>query len=392
MSDKKQKYTNEIDWTEFQKKYFDALMAFNPSSSFNNNLSANSFWSKAMEDWWKSMKMDSGMENQALFDKVIEQSRNYYFMGEQFSSLIEGLTNLKNKDTSGFINNKFKEFESMFTQPSFDFSWSSFIDDCEFPYDWMKNNVLSNGFDISDLFGGDNSEMKKMREQFLSMPGIGYYGVKQEKIQKLIKLSTIYQDNYSENQTVMTRLNNDALELMRKKILRMSKQGEDFNSMRQIYDLWVESNEKVYADYAYTEEYSDLNGRLVNSQMALKRLSQEMTEDMLSAMNMPTTRAMNDLERRHYELRKKFKFMESELKNLKETINKQSASKDELVIKTKQVSTTRKKTKKKSASSTSKVAKKKSVSRKTAVKKKVAKKKAKRKSSTAKKDVIEIKF
>lgn len=388
MSDKKQK-TDEIDWIEFQKKYLDALMAFNSPSSFsnNNNSFGNSFWNNALEHWWNSLKSGSNIENEALFEKVIEQSRNYYFMGEQFSNLIEGLSALKNKkDISSFINKKFQELEAMLSQTPADFSWSSFVDACEMPYEAMKQNASSNMFGFSNLFESINPEIKKVRDQFLSMPGIGYSREIQDKLQKLLKLGAIYQDTYNEHQSVMTRLNHDALELMRKKILHMTKKGEDFNSMRQIYDLWVESNEKVYADYAFTKEYSELNGRLVNSQMAFKKLSHEVTEDILTAMNMPTTRAMSDLERRHYDLRKKIKSMESELKSLKESINGKN-----IVKETKAVSINKKKTKKKTISSPSKVAEKK-VSKKKVTKKKIAKKKAKKKSRVVKNDVIEIKF
>ena len=390
MSNKKQEKIDEIDWSEFQKKYFDALTAFNSSASFinNNNFSENAFWSDAMGHWWKSIKAGSSMENQSLFEKVIEQSQQYYFMGEQFSSLIEGINDFKNKnkDASNFINKKFKEFEAMLPQNPADFSWSSFFDGNDSLFDLMKKNVSSNdAFDASNLFENVNPEMKKIRDQFLSMPGIGYNRETQEKIQKLIKLSAIYQDNNNEYQSVMAELNHKALELMRKKILRMSQQGEDINSMRQIYNLWIESNEKVYADYAFTKEFSELNGRLVNSQMALKKLSQEMNEDILSAMNMPTTRAMNELERRHYELRKKVKAMESELNNLKEIINAQVGKADNKETKTKPV-LRRSKVKDTSVSNISKTTKKKKVTKKKVTKKKVTKKKVAKKKVTRKKN------
>jgi poly[(R)-3-hydroxyalkanoate] polymerase subunit PhaE len=390
MSDKKQKRTAETNWADYQKKYFDALMAFNPSSSFTNNSNPleNSFWNNAMDHWWSSMKSNPTIENEALFEKVLEQCRNYYFMGEQFSSLIDGISKFKNdkQNISSFINKKFKEIESMLSETSANFSWSSFIDACEMPYDLMKKNASSNAFNFTSLFDNINPEINRIRDQFLSMPGIGYSREIQDKLLKLVKLGAVYQDTYNEHHAVMSRLNNDALELMRKNILRMSKKGEDFNSMRQVYDLWVESNEKVYGDYAFTEEYSDLNGRLVNSQMAFKKLSHEINEDILTAMNMPTSRAMNELERRHYELRKKFKTIESELESLKDIINGKKS-----VAASPSVSTTRKKAKKKVVTNNTKVAEKK-VSKKKVAKKKVAKKKAKKKSSKAKKDVIEIKF
>ncbi len=371
------------NWFELQKNYFDAFKAFNSNSSDRNPLE-NSFWNNAMEHWWKSIKSDSTIEHEALFEKIIKQCQNYSFMGDQFSSLIDGMSGFNNKkDLAGFINKKFQDIESMFTQTPVNFSWSSFVDACEMPYEAMKNNASSNAFGFANLFEGFAPEIKKIRDQFLSIPGLGHSRETQDKLQKLIKLWAIYQDNNNEHQSVMSRLNQEALEMMRKKVLKMSKEGKNFDSMRQIYDLWVESNEKAYGDYAFTKEYADLNGRLVNSQMAFRKLSHEINEDVLTAMNMPTSRAMNELERRNYELGKKVKAMEFELKSLKEMVSSKYKVKEIKPDVIKKKKTTKKKISKKKIVSKPAVA--------TATKKKV-KKKVKKKRRSVKNDVIEIKF
>ncbi len=384
MSNNEKNKTDDLNWSDFQEKYFDALKSFNSADTlFNNNSSANSFWSSAIDQWWTSVKTGENTHNENLFEKIVGQSQNYYFLGEQFSNLINGISSLNNKkDVNSFINKTFEDLQSMFSQKSSGLSWGSLSGAFDMPFAGMKNNTSDGMFDFSNMFDFNNADMKAMRNKLLSMPGIGHSRESQEKIQKLIKLGAIYQDNAIENQEVMTQLSQDALELMRKKILHMNKKGENFESMRQIYDLWVESNEKVYADHAFTNEYSELNGRLVNSQMAFMKLSQEVNEDILTAMNIPTNSTVNELERRHYELRKKVKELESELKAIKEGISKQKPTKSDSVVKTKSVSTTKKKTAKK------KVSKKKIVNKAA----KATKKKVQKKRSPAKKDVIEIKF
>ncbi len=407
MSNNKQKKTDYINWHEYQNKYFDAFKAFNPSAdafkafnpsaSFSDHSAGQSLFNNAMENWWKVMKGGASIDNTALFENILSQCKNYYFMGEHFSSLFEGLEKNKNKDVTSFINEKFKELELFLSYSPTDFSWGSIIDTYEVPYEWMKNNSSENNFNFFALFESINPELKKVRDRFLSMPGLGQHSIKQEKFQKLIKLSINFQENYSKYQTAKSHINHDGLELMRKKVLRMSKKGETFNSIQQIYNLWVESNEKVYAEYAHSQEYADLNGQLVNSQMALKKLSQELNEDMLSALNMPTTRALNELERRHYELRKKVKTMESEIKELKEL--KEVKEVKEVINRQTKVSK-KLNTETKSAQSPNKRAKKKKVTRKKTAKKKVTKKKvvkraakpAKKKSGAVNNDVIEIKF
>lgn len=379
----KNKKTDEVNWADFQKKYFDALMSFNSSSPFLNKSSLdNSFWNAAMDQWWNTLKTNSSADNDNVFEKIVEQSRNYYFLGEQFSNLIDGLSNFKDKKKglTKFINEKFAELQAMMSKTPNQFNWNSFADAFQMPFSGMNNAQANQSFDFANMFDAINPNLKEMRNKFLSMPGVGYSRETQEKIQKLFKLGAIYQDNYAENQTVMAQLNQDALELMRKNILSMSKKGETINSMRQVYDLWVDANETVYADYAFTEEYSELNGRLVNSQMAFMKLSREVNEDILTAMNMPTNSALNELERRHYDLTKKVKALEAEMK-----VMKQPASKGQSVSKAEQSKPSVKKAIKK------KVAKKK-VSKKKTAKKKVSKRQTKKKSRSTKNDVIEIKF
>jgi class III poly(R)-hydroxyalkanoic acid synthase PhaE subunit len=416
MSNDKQKF-DEIDWAELQKKYFEALSSFNTTaSSFNNpNPLGHSFWNNAMEDWWKSMKMHSSTstENQNLFEKVIDQCRNYYFMSEQFSSLIEGISKIKNnkKDVTDFINSKFEELQSMFSKAPGNSDWSKFLNEMnwadfqkryfdldENPFENMQSQLSGNILNFANMYESLNPEMKKIRNQLLSIPNVGQNREIQDKLQKLVKLGTNYQDYNNEHQLVMAALSQEALELMRKKILRMSKKGDEFTSMRQIYDLWIESNEKVYGDYVLTKEYSELNGKLVNSQMAFMKLGHEINEDILTALNLPTTRAMNELERRHYELRKKVKALESEIQALKgNTVKKsnvvkekQATIKDKAVSNKQNVTKKKKVARKKAEKKVAKPSKKKTVRRAA----KAAKKKttARRRSSPVKSDVIEIKF
>ncbi len=344
MSDKFKTPFDGLDWSEMQKKYMDALMAFKSPES-----TMDSVWINAMDDWWKSAKTDMPYESSNIFEKVLDQCRNYYFMSEQFSSLLDGMNGLENdKDRmTEFINKSFKEIESAFSRGKNTFNLNGFLDNFEQPIDLMKSAFSNSTFDPGKILDGVNPDLGKLRDQMLSIPGLGYSRESQDKSNRAIKLWANYQENYQEYQSVMLRLNQEALDLMRDRIISTSKDGESIDSMRQIYDLWIESNEKVYGDYVYTKEYAELNGRLVNSMMAFKKQSHEITEDALSAMHMPTTKSMDELERRHYELRKQVNEMRAEISNLK----KQSQQKDSntVVIKkeSKPVIRRKKKTKKK---------------------------------------------
>ena len=75
MSNKTQSPFEEFNWSEIQKKYMDALMAFNTPNPFNQPTKPGmeSFWVHAMNDWWKNVRPETPHENETLFEKVIEQ-------------------------------------------------------------------------------------------------------------------------------------------------------------------------------------------------------------------------------------------------------------------------------------------------------------------------------
>lgn len=400
MSNKKRTSFEEFNWSEIQEKYIEALKSFNPSQYTNDSI-----WVTAMDDWWKTVKSEIPNESETLFEKVLGQYRNYYFISEQFANLIDGINRSKgnSKNVISFIEKKFKEMESIFANKQDIFSWHSLVDGFEQPADLLKQFFSKSPIDNSLFFQQfAPAGMADLQDKLLSMPGLGYSREVQDKIKEAIRLWTDYQDNYQAYQAAMLGLNQDALQLMRKRIINMSKKNEGISSMRQIYHMWIDANEKVYGDYVNTKEYATLNGRLINSLMAFRKQSQEIAEDVMSSMNMPTKKAMSELEKRHHELRKQVKALQQEVASLKQQSGKKAretvVSKKELEPSVSRKKKAKKKAKKKTVSKQTKVVHKKKAkkkaSKKATVNAKSTRKKTKRvtKKTTPDKGMIEIKF
>ena len=340
MSDKKKAASGDMDWLGMQRGYLDALsslgagspfMAANPFGAASPFLSLNPFsgpagpapgpfWASAMNNPWQSAKPAASDDTRDFFGKVLEQSRYYWFMSEQFSKLIEDIAACEgnNKAILDCINAKFKELRSAFAASAH----NPGPVDLTQQYQALLALMQTAGAGLAPwLEAGAGAFSPKdgigrLRAR-LSMPGLGYGRETQDKLQELLRLWGDYQDNYQEYQSAMTRLNQQSLALMRKAVIKLSRNHKDIGSMKQLYDLWIESNEKAYGEYVFTDEYAELNGRLVNSLMAFRQKQNEIGEDMLTAMNMPTMSAMNTLERRQHRLRKQIKALEAELQALK---------------------------------------------------------------------------
>lgn len=319
---------DSVDWSDMQKQFMDALTGNkNPFAMPGSNFSSGTSWADAMDHWWSAFK-PQGIGNDNVLNKMMEQCRSYYLLSQQFSEIYQTMQKAQqgSEDFVHFLNEQFQNLENLFAENNQLFNWTSFVDQCEQPVELLRSFMSSTPLYTGDVFNELSPEMKRVREQFLSVPGVGYSRETQEKMQEALRLWAIYQDNYQEFHSVMARLNHDALGLMRKRLVKMHKEGESVESMRQIYNIWVDSNEQVYGEFVFTEEYAELNSRLVNSLMAYKNKSHEITEDYLRTMNLPTSSSIEALERRQYELRKQVRVLEAELKSVKADLSQKSTA------------------------------------------------------------------
>lgn len=74
--------------------------------------------------------------------------------------------------------------------------------------------------------------------------------------------------NYQED---LSRAATLALDKLRNKLLEYGLSGRQITTLRQFYDLWMESQQDAYSEIVFTEEHSQNFAGLVNSFMALKK-------------------------------------------------------------------------------------------------------------------------
>ena len=91
MSKKYRTPFEDIDWSEMQKKYLDAFKIFKSSESV-----MNPSWINEMDELWKCANNVNSHRSLSTFDAMLQQSRIYHFMSEQFSILLDEIKNSKN--------------------------------------------------------------------------------------------------------------------------------------------------------------------------------------------------------------------------------------------------------------------------------------------------------
>ena len=165
------------------------------------------------------------------------------------------------------------------------------------PGDFLRS-VKSEG--LRDVAG----QIHERIDQFLSIPAVGYMREWQEQTQGGVRLTMDYQQALQEYVHAHGRLGVDALERLAAKIIERAEQGREINTLREVYDLWVDCGEEAYSALVFTEEYADIYARLVNALMALKHHNQTAVDNVAESLNLPTHQGITTLQRRQQEFRR----------------------------------------------------------------------------------------
>ncbi len=100
---------------------------------------------------------------------------------------------------------------------------------------------------------------------------MGYTREEQTQYQALLRASLDYQAALQDYIAFDQRLGRKSLERMGSYLQGIMESGQTIDSARALYDNWVSCCEAAYADEVATPEYAQIHGRLINTQMTLKR-------------------------------------------------------------------------------------------------------------------------
>lgn len=367
--------SGEQGWLQNQNQFMDAWSSFQKFAP--NSPSAISPMYEAMNCWWKSAEPSLSSQNRDFYDKMMQQGQTFYSMGEQFSKLVEGMQDTKKQSSE----------------------WQRFLDN---HFESMR--AALEGANV-DILGGLSKEhleiagMTTLLNKLLSMPGVGPDRQKQAQIQKGIKLLNDYQQVFNEYNIKMNKVGIEALQVMRVRIMDMAEQEKEINSLREIYDLWVDCNENAYAELVYTDEYSELYGRLTNALLAVKQHNGKALDQVLEKFNIPTRQAMNTVLKRLQETKRiqsktmaKVETLEKEIQVLRKLVGNKKESSSTTNQKTTDASRSKKKVRKEPSRTTGNKKVLKKISKKKASNKKVSKKKpsSMKKTSSKNTNVIDL--
>nr|WP_296751896.1 class III poly(R)-hydroxyalkanoic acid synthase subunit PhaE [Thioalkalivibrio sp.] len=300
-------------WLEAQRRYWDAWMDMTrrglDAATPAQKASANP-WADAMEQWWKSVAPSTPKPAQDLLGQMVNLGKSYFSMAEGLgkmdpatdaTQIVENWTRMMTEafSSAGQGMNPFAGVAGKagrqglaFWDLPFDTVSRTMSAGMPFPGDFMKAFEVERPTDV-----------REQMDRMLSAPALGYARESQEQHQKFTRLMLEYEQAMTEYQTGFGGLGSRSMEAFKKRLEDRAQEGGPVNSIREVFNIWVDACEEVYADYAMSDEYARRYGRMVNALMAVKHQGAQLVDEWLEAMNMPTRGDLGTVQRRLHDTR-----------------------------------------------------------------------------------------
>jgi hypothetical protein len=146
------------------------------------------------------------------------------------------------------------------------------------------------------------------------VPAVGKDREKLELMSRCIDDMSVYTAKHTEYQHMMYLTALDAMEKVMAELAEKVEAGEETDRFDGFLDLWVEVNEKTYYALFQIEEFSQLKDEVLVSGLNARKHYFKLMEMYLFDLPIALRSEMDDLYKTIYELRKKVKKMESQMK------------------------------------------------------------------------------
>jgi class III poly(R)-hydroxyalkanoic acid synthase PhaE subunit len=170
---------------------------------------------------------------------------------------------------------------------------------------------------LRDISGQGAKGFQQMMEQFapggdpfaelkswLRVPAFGFLREHQEHYQKMAAALVDYQEQNGRYNALILKSSQRAFEKFESKLAAREEPGRQIDSLRALYDLWVDAAEESYAEIALTQEFREVYGALVNAQMRVRSQMQQEVERIATDFGMPTRSELDSIGQRLHDLRR----------------------------------------------------------------------------------------
>lgn len=318
-------------WLDAQRKYWDALLELSQQAASTQSAEGKSTenpWAQALERWWQVVAPGNraGSTQAEVTSKLLDQGKVFFQFSDQLIKAVQEMQSAAKlgegwRDT---LTQSFDQMRKVFasgTPEGGEVSkalWAFW----GLPIDTWRRVASSYSGLPGDLLHGLKEEgvahLHAGVERYLSVPALGYTREWQGQLQHNARLAMDYQKALQDYSNMLGEVGTRTLDRLYQRLVEMAEKGEQVDTLRGLYDLWVDCSEDAYADIVSTSDYAELNAKLINALMAWKHHNQLLMEEVSSAGNLPSKRDLDTAHQRIQALRR-------EVNALREAFDQQRA-------------------------------------------------------------------
>jgi len=322
------------NWSDAQQRYWNAWSDLSKMGQPQAvpGFGAAPAWTQGLEQWWKAVSPHAvpGASTDA-FQRMVE-------MGKVYMNLAENAYNVQLADGNGSdaMDAWMNAMEAGFRQCCGQLEMGKFTAHGfgvgQAALDSWQRVMNSMGMQAFQQVGAGGFHMptsENWTEQFrkvLATPAVGYNRESQERLQALGQLGANYQEAMDDYLKAFAKQGIESVQALRERVASMRADGKKIHSLRELYDLWVDVNEQVYAKFAMTDEYQVVYGDLVNSLMALKQGINAELDSTYEAANLPTRKELNAAFAKQQEMRRENRTLRKQLQELSRKVDALAAA------------------------------------------------------------------
>lgn len=272
------------EWLQAQREYWAQWAA---RAGTGEAGATPSPWEQALDQWWRSLA-PAPPQVQELLEKTLAQGRQLFQLAGQFAA--SGAQAPGEADWQAIIQQTFGELRGIIAGLA-----------------GSMNPLPETAADgVSDYL-----------QRLSALPGLGLEQGLRVQQRELAARLLRYQKACQAYEQFLVELGNRSASRLQEALAGLEAEGGTIDSARALYELWVSTCEKEYAEQVMTTAYVELYGELINSQMALKQQMRALLDETLTLLGMPSSGDFRALERRAHQDRQALRALQTEVEALR---------------------------------------------------------------------------
>jgi polyhydroxyalkanoate synthase subunit PhaE len=297
MSEKKSPQDWMNDWQAMQKQYWNAW-SDTTRQTMGQPPPPSTPWHEGPE-LWSRMFGDSGKQSDTV-ERMLGGAKHYMALMQSMLAAAGG-KGLGSDPTHAWS----EAMRNGFNMPGVDASMFNN------PMAGMLQGIRgegARGFDqLSQSFAPFLAQAKQESLSWLQAPAFGLGREHQEHYQKMLVAFGEYQEAMKQYNALIMKSSARSFEIFESKLAERSEPGRQIDSLRGLYDVWVDAAEEAYAEIALSDEFRKVYGNVVNTQMRVRSQIQAEVERIGTDLGMPTRTELNSVHKRLHDLRREFR-------------------------------------------------------------------------------------